>query len=75
VEDAELSGINVTGFSGALLGIVNVTGTGLEGATAIAAPVDPAPGNARAGRPGAPGLRGENGGGAGDVVPAANNAP
>ncbi|MDI1249349.1 MAG: DUF1080 domain-containing protein [Lacunisphaera sp.] len=46
MKDVVLKDINVTGFTGALLGTVNVTGTGLEGAQAIPAPVDPAPGNA-----------------------------
>lgn len=41
-----LSGIQVTGLAGPLLGIVGVTGTGLEGAVSIPAPVDPPPGNA-----------------------------
>jgi polygalacturonase len=45
-----LSGIAVTGFEGPLLGTVNVTGTGLEGAVAIPAPIDPPPGNARGGQ-------------------------
>jgi hypothetical protein len=43
----KLSGINVTGVEGPMLGIYNVKGTGLEGAVAIDAPVDPPPGNAR----------------------------
>ncbi len=47
--DVHLSGIAVTGFQGPLLGTVNVTGTGLEGAVAIPAPIDPPPGNARGG--------------------------
>lgn len=54
MKDVALKNISVTGFAGALLGIVNVTGTGLEGATPIPAPVDPpvsnAPGAARAAR-------------------------
>ena len=49
VKEAELKGINVTGFTGALLGTVNVTGTGLDGAVPIPAPVDPVAGNARGG--------------------------
>jgi hypothetical protein len=47
--DVHLSGIAVTGFSGPRLGTVNVTGTGLEGAVAIPAPIDPPPGNAPGG--------------------------
>ncbi len=47
VTAAQLSGIAVTGFSGPLLRTAHVTGTGLEGAVAIPAPVDPPPGNAR----------------------------
>ncbi len=43
---ANLRDIKVTGYDGPLLGIVNVTGTGLDGAEAIPAPVDPPPGNA-----------------------------
>ncbi|HVW20984.1 MAG TPA: glycosyl hydrolase family 28-related protein [Opitutaceae bacterium] len=49
VQGAELSGIRITGLSGPLLGTVAVTGTGLEGAVAIPAPVDPPPGNAQGG--------------------------
>jgi hypothetical protein len=49
-----LKDINVTGFKGPLLSLVNVTGTGLEGATAIPAPVDPPVGNAPGMAPGAP---------------------
>ncbi len=41
-----LKSIAVTGFSGPLLSAVNVTGTGLEGAQAIPAPIDPPAGNA-----------------------------
>jgi polygalacturonase len=41
-----LQDIKVTGVSGPLLGVVNVTGTGLDGAVAIPAPVDPPAGNA-----------------------------
>ena len=39
---------------GPVFGIVNVTGTGLEGATAIPAPIDPPVGNATGFAPGAP---------------------
>jgi hypothetical protein len=46
MKDVALKNINVTGFTGALLGTVNVTGTGLEGATPIPAPIDPPVGNA-----------------------------
>jgi hypothetical protein len=46
MRDVALQDIKVTGFAGPLLGIVNVTGTGLEGAQAIPAPVDPPAGNA-----------------------------
>jgi hypothetical protein len=49
-----LKDINVTGFAGPLLGTYNVTGTGLEGAQPIPAPVDPPPGNAPGFRGGAP---------------------
>jgi len=38
-----------------VFGIVNVTGTGLEGAVTIPAPVDPPPGNATGRGPGGPG--------------------
>jgi len=41
----ELKDIKVTGYTGPLLGTYNVTGTGLEGAETIAAPVDPATAN------------------------------
>ena len=51
---------------GPIFGIVNVTGTGLEGAVAIPAPVDPPPGNAAGFGPGsARGGRGGRGGPAG----------
>jgi len=50
VQDAALSGIQITGLSGPWLGTVAVTGTGLEGAVAIPAPVDPPPGNAAGGQ-------------------------
>lgn len=39
--DVALKDIHVTGFTGPLLQIVNVTGTGLEGAAPIPAPIDP----------------------------------
>jgi len=42
IQDAELSGINVTGFDGPLLTIDHVTGKGLDGATVAAAPAAPA---------------------------------
>lgn len=52
MRDVALQNIDVTGFTGPLLRIVNVTGTGLEGAQPIPAPEDPpisnAPGAARA---------------------------
>jgi hypothetical protein len=47
IDGVELKNITVTGVTGALLGINKVTGTGLEGAETIPAPVDPPPGNAR----------------------------
>lgn len=50
IRDARLDNISVTGFAGPLLGAVNATGRGLEGAVAIPAPVDPPPGNSP-GRP------------------------
>jgi hypothetical protein len=50
MKDVALQDIKVTGFTGPLLGTVNVTGTGLEGASPIPAPLDPPVGNA----PGAP---------------------
>lgn len=55
ITDAELHGIHVTGFSGPLLGINNVTGTGLEGAAAIpptgaGPPIVPATGSNTVGR-------------------------
>jgi len=46
MKDVVLQDIHVTGFTGPLLGIVNVTGTGLEGAGPIPAPVDPPVSNA-----------------------------
>jgi polygalacturonase len=54
IVNADLHDINVSGYTGALLGIYNVTGTGLDGAATIPAPVDPPPGNA----PGSRGARG-----------------
>ncbi len=39
--DVALSDIRVTGYNGPLLSTVNVTGTGLEGAKPLPAPVDP----------------------------------
>jgi hypothetical protein len=55
ITDAELHGIQVTGFSGSLLGINNVTGNGLEGAatippTGVGPPVVPATGSNTVGR-------------------------
>jgi polygalacturonase len=55
IMDAELHGIQVTGFSGPLLGINNVTGKGLEGAAGIpptgaGPPVVPATGSNTVGR-------------------------
>lgn len=47
-----LKDIKVTGIKGALLGTSNVTGTGLEGAETIPAPVDPPVGNAPGFAPG-----------------------
>jgi hypothetical protein len=46
MKDVVLKDIKVTGLTGPLLGTVNVTGTGLEGATPIPAPIDPPVGNA-----------------------------
>lgn len=43
IKDAEIRGIHVAGFAGPLLSIHNVTGTGLEGATAIEGPKVPDP--------------------------------
>jgi hypothetical protein len=47
IKNAKLSNINVTGYSGPLLGINNVTGSGLDGAAQIPAPkfIDPIPAN------------------------------
>jgi polygalacturonase len=47
VRNVVLKDIAVTGYAGPLLGAVNVTGAGLEGAVAIPAPIDPPPGTAR----------------------------
>ncbi len=41
IKNAEISGIEVSGIEGPLLGINNVTGSGLEGAAAIPAPKVP----------------------------------
>jgi len=43
VRDAEIRNVNVTGFTGPLIGINNVTGKGLEGAAAIPPPKVPDP--------------------------------
>ncbi|OUJ71360.1 glycoside hydrolase family 28 protein [Hymenobacter crusticola] len=43
VKKAKLRDINVTGFTGPLLGLSNVTGSGLEGATTIESPKLPDP--------------------------------
>jgi polygalacturonase len=43
IKKAEIRGVKVTGFSGPLLGIHNVTGKGLEGAVAIDGPKVPDP--------------------------------
>lgn len=43
IRNAEIRDIHVTGYSGPLLGIYNVAGTGLDGAAAIEAPKVPAP--------------------------------
>jgi len=43
VEKAEIRGIQVTGFSGPLIGTHNVSGTGIEGAAAIDGPKVPDP--------------------------------
>jgi polygalacturonase len=43
IKNAHLSGIKVTGYSGPLLSIANVTGTGLTGATTVDAPKLPDP--------------------------------
>jgi|GEM_PF-297476 len=50
MQDVVLKDITVTGITGPLLGTVNVTGTGLDGAHPIPAPIDPPVSNA----PGAP---------------------
>ena len=41
VRNAELRDIHVTGYARPLLSVVNVTGTGLEGASALAPPKEP----------------------------------
>jgi polygalacturonase len=41
IRDAELRDIRVTGLTGPLLSIVNVTGSGIEGASALAPPKEP----------------------------------
>jgi len=43
MKNVEIQGVEVSGLSGPLLGIYNVTGKGLEGAVAIAAPKLPEP--------------------------------
>jgi polygalacturonase len=43
IRNAEIRDIKVTGVSGAMIGVNNVTGSGLEGAEAIAAPKLPDP--------------------------------
>jgi polygalacturonase len=43
IRNAEIRDINVTGVSGEMIGVNNVTGSGLEGAGAIAAPKLPDP--------------------------------
>lgn len=45
MSDVQVKGIAATGFRGPLLRTHNVSGTGLEGAEPLPAPVDPAPGN------------------------------
>lgn len=80
-----LKNITVSVGTGPMLGIVNVTGEGLDGAQPIPAPVDPAMGNAqgRGATPGAPGGgaggrggRGARGGaGAPPATPAPESAP
>jgi hypothetical protein len=51
MKNVVLKDIKVTGFKEPLLGIVNVAGTGLEGAVAIPAPVDPPVSNAAGAAP------------------------
>ncbi len=46
MKNVVLKDIKVAGFKAPLLGLVNVSGTGLDGAVAIPAPVDPPAGNA-----------------------------
>jgi hypothetical protein len=41
IRNAEIRDVKVTGYSGALVGVNNVTGTGLEGAAAIDPPKVP----------------------------------
>ena len=41
IRDAELRDIRVTGLTGPLLSVFNVTGTGIEGASALAPPKEP----------------------------------
>lgn len=43
IRNAELRDIHVTGFTGPLVSVVNVTGTGIEGASALAPPKESAP--------------------------------
>ncbi len=52
--DVKLSPAKEGDAVGPMLGIVNVTGTGLEGAVKIPAPIDPPPGNAPGGFRGGP---------------------
>ena len=59
---------------GPVFGIVNVTGTGLEGAVAIPAPIDPPVGNATGRAPGAPG-GGRGGRGGSPGAPTATPPP
>jgi len=42
IHNAELRDIRVTGLTGPLVSVVNVTGTGIEGASALAPPKEPA---------------------------------
>ena len=41
IRNAELRDIRVTGLTGPLLSVVNVTGTGIEGASTLAPPKEP----------------------------------
>ena len=43
IRNAELRDIRVTGFTGPLVSVVNVTGTGIDGASALAPPKEPDP--------------------------------